>query len=92
MKRLILIIIVLSIGISSNAQGLKFKDAGIVLRLIERYYNYVAINVTDWNNDGKKDIIVGCAVDIILQYSINTGTLTSPVFQFPPVDANIPSG
>ena len=74
-----------------SAQEIKFEDAGIVARLEKYFYYYVSQTVTDWNTDGKTDIITGFITDpILMQFMENTGTVNTPAFQ-KPVSIAIPS-
>jgi len=93
MKRSLLILIIFcSISYYGNAEDIKFKDSGIVLRLAQYYGYYLAHTVTDWNNDGTLDIISGFITDpIVMVFAQNIGTTASPQFKTPPVNIAIPS-
>ena len=58
-------------------EGIKIKAAG---KPIDIEVGHLVPCVTDWNNDGKKDLIVGQFANGAIRLYLNEGTDTEPVF------------
>ncbi len=58
-------------------EGIKIKAAG---KVIDIEIGHLVPCVTDWNSDGKKDLIVGQFKNGAIRLYLNEGTDTEPVF------------
>ena len=58
-------------------EGIKIKAAG---KPIDIKVGHLVPCVSDWNSDGKKDLIVGQFVNGAISLYLNEGTDTKPVF------------
>ncbi len=59
------------------ARGARLRDSQ---GEIQPSFNYSVPCVTDWNQDGKKDLLVGVFLEGNIFYYLNSGTNRNPVF------------
>ena len=65
-----------ALGKSDFQEGVKLQAAG---EAINGKVGHFVPNVTDWNNDGKKDLVVGEFSQGAITLYLNTGTDAAPV-------------
>jgi len=65
-------------GFAAMQDGVRLKAGGEV---IDANIGHFVPCVTDWNHDGKKDLIVGQFSDGKIRLYLNRGTDSAPVFK-----------
>jgi len=83
-RRVVIVLAALTVVALCSTAYARLKE-GVRLKagaeVIDVDIGYLAPCVTDWNNDGKKDLLVGQLSEGKIRLYLNRGTDSSPVFK-----------